>query len=209
MNYREIEALLRRHMNLQLFADGDGGAEDIDPEAGGDPEDHDDDDDHQNDRSKPKYSDEDLDKILSKRFSKWQRQKEKEVSEAKKLSDQNAAKKSEDRIKDLEDKVSRYEHAQAHSDMMSEVRKMATEKGYHLSDKLIDHIATDDADTTREITEEILDLIGSEVQRGVKAKIAGTVPPRGKTSTITREDIMKVADRNERQKLINEHLDLF
>lgn len=70
-------------LNLQLFADdpgepGDGG-------KGNEPGAED----------KPKYSDKDLDNIISKKFAKWQEKQQKAVDEAKKLAEMNATQKAE------------------------------------------------------------------------------------------------------------------
>ena len=48
-----------------------------------------------NDRETPKYSDADLDKILGNRFSRWQKEQQKAVDEAKKLAEMDATQKAE------------------------------------------------------------------------------------------------------------------
>ena len=84
-------AIRKRFFDLQMFADdGDGGGADGngadgagDSAAGA-----------QDQKPAAKYTDEDVDKILNKKFAEWQKNQEKKVSEAERLSKMTAEEKA-------------------------------------------------------------------------------------------------------------------
>ena len=52
-------------------------------------------------------------------------------------------------------------------------------------------------------------IFKTEVDKAVKAKLGGEPPKVGGTKSLTKDDILAVENREERQKLIAEHLELF
>lgn len=197
--------------NFQLFADeGDGG----DDGSGDDDTDGDDGDDGSDDNDDgegdaKKYSDADVDRLLNRKYAEWQRKQEKKVSEAQKLAEKSASKKAEDRIKDLEDKVNQFTHERAHTEMMAQARSMLQAEDINISDELIENIVTDEADSTEENINKFVKLFRAEVGKAVKEKLKGGTPKKGSGSKITKEEIFKVKNPIERQRLIQENIDLF
>lgn len=198
-------------IDLQLFASEDGaddgssgddaGSQDTEEGAGGDDPDP---------RKVAKYSDEDLDRIISKKVAALQKKQEKAISEAQKLAQNSANKSAEEKIADLESRLEEYEKQQAHSEMMGQARKVIQSKGYSFSDGLISNLVTEDAEQTQSNIDECIRLVEAEVQKQVKAALAGKTPKAGSEAPkLTKEEILKVKNPIERQKLIRENLELF
>lgn len=201
-------------MNLQMFADGEGetgtngadGGTDSAPNAEGNTGENDEQDPHK----APKYSDDDLDRIISKKISTLQKKQQKALSEAQKLGQKNAEKTADEKIADLESRIAEYEKQQAHAEMMGQARKIIQGKGYSFSDGLISNLVTDDAEQTQSNIDEFVKLFESEVQKQVKASLAGKTPKAGgKAPKMTKEQILAIKNPIERQNLIRENLELF
>lgn len=201
-------------MNLQMFADGEGetgtngadGGTDSAPNAEGNTGENDEQDPHK----VPKYSDDDLDRIISKKISTLQKKQQKALSEAQKLGQKNAEKTADEKIADLESRIAEYEKQQAHAEMMGQARKIIQGKGYSFSDGLISNLVTDDAEQTQSNIDEFVKLFESEVQKQVKASLAGKTPKAGgKAPKMTKEQILAIKNPIERQNLIRENLELF
>lgn len=197
------------HFSLQLFAEDGGEGDSGEGIDGAEPDGSGGDDSSEDETGEKKYSDADLDAIIEKKFAKWQKQQAKKVSEAEKLASRNAEKKSEDRIKDLETKVSEYEQERTHTQMMTQARAILHEEHINISDTLLGSLITDDADSTADNIKEFVSVFRSEVSKAVKEQLKGSAPKTGGTSKITKEEIMKVSNPLERQKLIRENIELF
>ena len=88
---------MKKHLlDLQLFAD-EGAADGSETQEPANPTTETKEADEKENEPKPekKYSDDDVDKILNKKFAEWEKKKQKEVDEAKKLADMNAKEKAE------------------------------------------------------------------------------------------------------------------
>lgn len=193
-------------MNLQLFAEGDDGEGDGESEGEGEGKGNDPKDEPEPEK---KYSDEDLDRIINQRFARWQKEQQKAVSEAEKLANMSAEEKTNKRIQDLESELSEYKKERALGQMAAQARTMLQEKNINVSDALLNHLVSDDADDTKAAVDSFIALFQAEVSKAVKDALKGNTPKKGSESKITREEIMAVKDRKERQKLINENLKLF
>ena len=69
---------------------------------------------------------------------------------------------------------------------------------------------SEDADATKAAVESFAKEFDKAVEEAVAEKLKGNAPKTSKAGKgITKEDIMKVTNSIERQKLIQEHLDLF
>ena len=111
----------KKFMMLQLFAedsegsDGDSGNEGAD---GNNPETKEQEDDEEDDpEDEKKYSDKDVNKIINRKFAEWEKKKQKEDDEAKKLAKMNAQEKADYKNKQLEDKIAELENEKALSNM--------------------------------------------------------------------------------------------
>ena len=95
------------------------------------------------------------------------------------------------------------------SKMAATERNMLKEKGISVGDDLISLMISDDADTTKKSVDTFIEAFQDAVNRAVKDALKGEPPKAGGASKLTREQIMKVENRAERQRLIRENMDLF
>ena len=198
MYYEELKRWNQR-WNLQKFAEGgdDGG----DPSGGdgGNPG-----DDPAGDDGK-KYSDEDVNKILNKKFAEWEKKQAKKISEAEKLANMTA----EEQLKELQKELESMKKDKTRSELASAARGILSESDIQIPDNLIANLIGEDAEATKENVAAFSKAFKAAVQEGVKEALKGKTPPSGGSSTLTKEEIMKVKNLKERQKLIKENMNLF
>ena len=156
-----------------------------------------------------KYTDADIDKIINQKFADWQKKQQKAVDEAKKLAEMNAQEKAEYERDQLQKELDAMKKTTTLAEMGKTARKMLSDDGLNVPDDLVSMITAEDAETTKSNVQTFSKLFKSAVQDAVKDALKGKAPGTGGTSTITKEEIMKVKDRVERQRLIAEHMDLF
>lgn len=192
-------------MNLQLFAEGDNNAEN-NPAPGADNNSGTDD----KPEPKAKYTDEDVNEILNKKFAEWQKKQEKKVSEAERLSKMTAEEKAAEKLKALEDKIRGYEVAAARAEMTKQARAILSDKNIHVDDALLTNLIAEDAESTKASVESFVTLFNSAVEKAVKDALKGESPKAGSAPTgMTKEQILAIPNRAERQRLMKEHKDLF
>lgn len=196
---------------LQLFADNPGEGQDDD--IGGDPE-NDSDDDLGTGGGNPekKYTDEDVDRMFERKFAEWQKRQEKEQKkkdEAERLKNMNAQQKSEYEKEQLEKRLNELIRKDTLSEMSKTARSMLSDKGINVSDTLLDMMVSEDADATKSAVDSFIVAFQDAVKSAVKDALKGETPKTGSSSGITKEQILAVKNRAERQKLIKENMSLF
>lgn len=195
---------------LQLFADGEGedsgaGAAGGENDAGSGAEGS----QEQNQGAQAKYTDADVDRILNQKFAEWQKKQEKQTSEAERLARMTTEEKSNARMKALEDKLHDYEVRDAREQMAKQARAILNDKNIHVSDELLANLIAEDAESTKASVESFVKLFDSAVESRVKEALKGETPRAGGSSGMTKEQIMAVKNRAERQRLISENMNLF
>lgn len=198
MYYEELKRWNQR-WNLQKFAEGGDGEGDANGGDGGNPG-----DDPAGDDGK-KYSDEDVNKILNKKFAEWEKRQAKKISEAEKLANMTA----EEQLKALQSELESMKKDKTRSELASAARGILSESDIQVPDNLIANLICEDAEATKENVEAFSKAFKAAVQEGVKEALKGKTPPSGGSSTLTKEEIMKVKNLKERQKLIKENMHLF
>ena len=196
---------------LQLFAD-DSAAESTDTqgEAEAKPSESEESKADEAKKSEAKYTDEDLDKIISAKFDKWQKQKDKEVSEAQKLAEMTAQEKAEYERDKLQKELDELRTEKARTALAKEARSILASENINIDDSLVTMLIGSDAQSTKEAISRFAGLFKSEVEKQVKALLKGDTPKTTSMATsITKDDIEKVADRAERQKLIAQNMNLY
>lgn len=200
-------------MALQLFADDPAAA---DPKSGDpseprseDPKPEKNDPDPKDPKSVPKYTDEDLDRIFDKKFARMMEKHQKELDEAKRLTEMNAQERAEHENKKLQEQVQELLRKEAISEMSKSARAMLNEKNINIGDDLLNILVSEDADKTKKSVENFISLFEAAVNKAVKDALKGEPPKAGGSSGLTKEQIMKVANRAERQRLIQENMHLF
>lgn len=202
MNKLFYDLLKEQKINLQLFADDVEDSDDNDNKDTSEKE----------GKKEPekKYSDEDLDRIISKKFAKWKQDQEKAVDEAKKLADMNAQEKAEYERDKIRKELDELKNEKVLNEMSKTARKMLSDEGINISDDLLANLVTTDAEKTKSVVNDFAKMFKNEVESAVKEALKGNPPKKGvKTTTITKEQIMAIKNTAERQKMINEHMELF
>ena len=206
---KDLEKLLKNKFNLQLFTDGDApeggeGNNDGDAPEGGEGQD--------GEKNTKKYSDEDVNKIIAKKFAEWEKKQEKktkENQEAERLKNMSEQEKRDHEFKELQAKIANYEKQEALGKMTKVARSILSEQEINVNDELLSNLVTEDADTTKTNVENFAKMFKAAVQKEVAAKLRHEPPKKGSGAKLTKEDILKVQNRAERQKLIKEHMSLF
>lgn len=202
MNKLFYDLLKEQKINLQLFADDAEDSDDNDNKDTSEKE--------VNKEPEKKYSDEDLDRIISKKFAKWKQDQEKAVDEAKKLADMNAQEKAEYERDKIRKELDELKNEKVLNEMSKTARKMLSDEGINISDDLLANLVTTDAEKTKSVVNDFAKMFKNEVESAVKEALKGNPPKKGvKTTTITKEQIMAIKNTAERQKMINEHMELF
>lgn len=197
-----FELLKEQKINLQLFAEDVEDSDDNDNKDTSEKE--------GNKEPEKKYSDEDLDRIISKKFAKWKQDQEKAVDEAKKLADMNAQEKAEYERDKIRKELDELKNEKVLNEMSKTARKMLSDEGINISDDLLANLVTTDAEKTKSVVNDFAKMFKNEVESAVKEALKGNPPKKGvKTTTITKEQIMAIKNTAERQKMINEHMELF
>ena len=204
--------MLFNKFNLQLFADDDSSTSEDGKKSEQQAEEHQNETkkDEKKGEGEKKYTDADLNSIIDKKFAEWQKKKEKEVDEAKKLAEMNATEKAEYERDKLQKQLDEMMKEKSLTEMTKVARKMLSEDGINITDELLANLVSDSAENTKEAVKSFIELFKSAVNDAVKDALKGKAPKNSTGSdSITKEKIMKVKDRAERQKLIAEHMDLF
>lgn len=191
----------KRFLDLQMFADGDGGeAETTENHTDNEPGAH---------EAERKYTDEDVNKILDKKFAEWQKKQEKKISEAERLSKMTAEEKAAEELKALKAEIDGYKAEAARAAMTKQARAILSDKNIHVDDALLANLIADDAETTKASVESFVSLFKSAVDKAVKEALKGETPKTGTTTGLTAEQILKIPNRAERQQKMKENMHLF
>lgn len=157
-----------------------------------------------------KYSDEDLDRIIGDRLARWQKEQDKKISEAEKLAKMDAQEKAEYEKKQLEKELQALKDKETLSEMSKQARKMLSEANINISDDLLAVLVSTDAEATKNAVEAFKTMYSDAVKKGITEALKGEPPKAGNSGTaITKEEILAVKDRKERQRLITENIELF
>ena len=139
-----------------------------------------------------------------------EKKQNKEKSEADRLANMNAQQKEQYENEQLKKQVEELLRKDALRKMAAVARGMLGEKNISVSDDLIEMLISDDAEKTKSSVDSFINAFQSAVEKAVKDALKGNPPKKtSEPASITKEQIMKVKDPLERQKLIAEHMDLF
>lgn len=202
----------RLFMALQMFAEEPAGAgpAGADPTGGQDPAGADPTGTEPKNEPEKKYTDEDVNRIIDRKFAEWEKKQSKAKSEAEKLAGMNADQKEKYENEQLKKQVEELLRKDALGKMAAVARGMLGEKNISVSDDLIEMLISDDAEKTKSSVDSFINAFQSAVEKAVKDALKGNPPKKtSEPASITKEQIMKVKDPLERQKLIAEHMDLF
>lgn len=168
-------------------------------------------DDKKSSGEEKKYSDADLDRIIEKKFAKWNKQKEAEVSEAAKLATMTEQEKIEHERDKLRSELEALKRANTIAEMEKTARGVLQESGVNVTDDIIACLVADDAETTSANVKSFAKAFKAAVQAEVKSQLAHKSPVSGSGTgkAVTREMIDKETDPFKRQQMIRDNMDLF
>lgn len=156
-----------------------------------------------------KYSDKELDTIISKKKAKWEKEWKAKQDEAEKLDKMNAEERAKHREAQLQARIDELEKKEALSQMTKQARNMLSEAKINVSDEFLSILVTETAETTKTSVEQFVKLFNAHVEKEVLERLKGKTPTKSTGSSLSREQILNVKDRHERQRLIKENIHLF
>lgn len=209
----------KRNLYLQLFADdgadnggNDAGADNGGTDAGKDGVDNTDKKDKKSDADKPKYSDNDFNRMFNQKFAEWQKKKDSEIDEAKRLAEMNAQQKAEYERDQLQKQLDEYKKKDSLVEMSKTARKMLADKNITITDDLLSMFVSTDAEQTKKTVDDFAKMFTEAVESAVKERLKGESPKKaggGGAASMTKEQILAIKDPEERQKKMLEHRELF
>lgn len=153
------------------------------------------------------------DEIWEKKFKERMAKEKQKSSEAERLAAMSESEKVNARIKALEDENAAMKAAQARNEMASQVRSLLTDKGIVIaSDVIIDSLIGADAEKTNEAVTAFAAEFEKAVNARVKELMKNKTPKGGSAAGskgMTKEEIMKIKNPLERQKMIAAHPEAF
>ena len=158
-----------------------------------------------------KYTDKDVDEIINRKFAEWQKKQQKEVDEAKKLSEMNAQQKAEYERDKLQKELDEYKRQASLAEMTKTARKILSDSGISVPDELLGMMVTTEADATKAAIDGFAKAFSEAVESAVRDRLKGETPRKGSggAAQMTKEQIMAIRDPEARQKKMLEHRELF
>lgn len=164
----------------------------------------------QDNKQRPKYTDADVDEIVSKRLAKWEKQQAAKVEEAAKLAEMNAQQKAEYERDKVQKELDEYKRRDTVNAMVAESRRQLSEQGIAVSDDILARLVGETAEETKASVDAFSAAFTAAVEDAVKKQLAGKAPAAGvATKTMTKEEILAIKDPITRQAAIRDNIGLF
>ena len=173
---------LLKRLDLQLFAEDEGGDEsgNTDPDEGKGGEDGDEGKPGPKEGEEKKYTDADVNKLLNAKYAKMAEKFKKELQEAKdeaaKLAKMNADQKKEYEIEklkkeneELKGQATRYELGKTATSILKENNIEATQD-------ILDFVVGEDAETTKERITKFVGIITAQIKAAETERATGRTP---------------------------------
>lgn len=161
-------------------------------------------------KQQPKYTDADVDEIVSKRLAKWEKQQAAKVEEAAKLAEMNAQQKAEYERDKVQKELDEYKRRDTVNAMVAESRRQLSEQGIAVSDDILARLVGETAEETKASVDAFSTAFTAAVEDAVKKQLAGKAPAAGvATKTMTKEEILAIKDPIARQTAIRDNIGLF
>lgn len=186
-------------MNLQLFS-ADTGSEGTPDNADKESDAKDKESTESKDKQeiKGKYTDEDVDKIVQKKYAKWQKELEDKQKEAEKLAKMNAQEKMEHEKKQLEEKIAEYERKETLHSMSKEASKMLTDAELPVDGELLELVTNEDAEVTKKAVQTIIAFASKLIKENARQ----TTPNDGASFTADKNAKLDVAEIAKKARII-------
>lgn len=155
------------------------------------------------------YTNDDVDKLINRKFAEWQAKKDKEISEAQKLAEMNEQQKAEYKLEKLQKELNEYKSRETLTEMAKTARSILSEQNINVPDEVVSVLVTEDADTTSKNVNAFAKAFNAAVAKAVENKISHREPKTGGSKATTKKDILAIKDTVARQKAIAENIELF
>ena len=125
-----------------------------------------------------RYTDEEVDRIISQKFAKWAKDKEEEVKEAEKLAKMDSEQKAEYEFTKMKARLEELETENTLTEMSKVARSMLNDSGIVANDDVVNMLITTDAEKTKSNINGFVELFNQTVDKAVTDKLKGKTPPR-------------------------------
>lgn len=149
---------------------------------------------------------------VSNAQQKWKTLADDKVSEAEKLAQMTKEERAEYTNQKLQKELDAYKKKENLTEMAKTARKMLADEEISITDELLSHLVSDNAEDTKAAVESFVKLYKAAVQAAVKDALKGKPPKTGTgggNHTMTKEQILAIKNPSERQRLIAENITLF
>ncbi len=138
-------------------------------------------------KQQPKYTDADVDEIVSRRLAKWEKQQASKVEEAAKLAEMNAQQKAEYERDKVQKELDEYKRRDTVNAMVAESRRQLSEQGITVIDDILTRLMDETAEETKASVDAFSTAFTAAVEDAVKKKLAGKAPAASvATKTMTK-----------------------
>lgn len=157
------------------------------------------------------FTQDELEKIVQSRLARAEKDKAKAIEEAEKLAKMNEAEKQKYEFEKLQRENEELKAAQNRYSLGREATKMLSDSGIIADDDVLSFVVREDAESTKEAVSTFSALIDRISDERMREKLKGNSPKVQtiQTSTMSKDEIMKIKDTQKRQKLIQENIHLF
>lgn len=132
--------------------------------------------------------------------------KGKSEKSVKELSEDDKTKQA---MADKDKQIADLQNQIAHNKAVKDTMQVFNDSGFYPSEDVVNLVVASDAQQTYDNTKAILDLISEVQDQTKKGLLKGKTPRVTGNQALTKEEIMKIPNKDERVKAIREHLDLF
>lgn len=173
---------LLKHLDLQLFAEDEGGDEsgNTDPNEGKGGEDGDEGKPEPKEGEEKKYTDADVNKLLNAKYAKMAEKFEKELQEAKdeaaKLAKMNAEQKKEYELEKLRDENTKLKSQALRYELGKTATSILKENNIEATQDILDFVVGEDAETTKERITKFVDIINGQIKAAETERATGRTP---------------------------------
>lgn len=122
-------------------------------------------------KDEKKYTDEEVNEIIDKKFAKWKATQEKEQSEAKKLAKMSADEKIEYENQQLKNEIAELKRTQALNEMSKVARGLLAEEQITVSDALLARLIDEDAEVTKTTVSDFIKMYQADLETAVNARL--------------------------------------
>lgn len=174
----------KQNFMLQLFADGEPEAAPAAAPAAAEQENPTNDKApetaaKQQPKAEAKYTDDDVNKLIDKKFAEWQKKQQKAVDEAEKLATMNATQKAEYERDKLQKELDDYKKKAALAEMTKTARKMLSDNGINAPDDILTMLVSTEAETTKAAIDAYSKAFTAAVESAVEERLKGKTPTVG------------------------------